>query len=186
MEFGSPRSSPPAGTLDRRERVDEELADVQRLLLAARARVATAESLTGGRLAALFTRLPGSSAVYDGGVVSYATRVKEEVLGVPGSLVAAHGVISAECARAMAQGARDLMGTGYALATTGVAGPDLQEGQPVGTVFIGLAGPAGTRAIRIALAGDRLEIAEQACLAAVSLLRTELADATQVPSAEPE
>lgn len=120
--------------------------------------VATAESLTGGRLAVRLTESPGSSAVFAGGVVSYATEVKIEVLGVPQELVDDHGVVSAECARAMAEGVRALLRTTYGVSTTGVAGPDTQEGKPAGTVFIGVAGPEGTTVEALALSGERGEI----------------------------
>ncbi len=109
------------------------------------ATLATAESLTGGQLAVLMTEIPGSSEVYRGGVVAYATGLKIDVLGVPESVVERSGVVSAECAVAMARGVRLLTGATYGVSTTGVAGPDQQEGKPVGTVFIGLAGPDGTR-----------------------------------------
>ncbi len=132
--------------------------------------MATAESLTGGRLAAELTDVAGSSAVYAGGVVSYATEVKVSVLGVPEGLVAQHGVVSAECAQAMAAGVRRLLGTTYAVATTGVAGPEEQEGQPVGTVYVGAAGPDGSSATRLALAGTRAEIQAASVAAAVSAL----------------
>ena len=122
------------------------------------ATLATAESITGGRLAARVTDAPGASAVYAGGVVSYATEVKVAVLGVPDDLVAEHGVVSEECARSMADGVRALLGTTYGVSTTGVAGPDTQEGQPVGTVFVGLAGPDRTRVLRLALTGGRSDI----------------------------
>ena len=122
------------------------------------ATLSTAESITGGRLAARVTDAPGASAVYAGGVVSYATEVKVAVLGVPEDLVAEHGVVSEECARSMADGVRALLGTTYGVSTTGVAGPDTQEGHPVGTVFVGLAGPAGTRVLRLALTGGRSDI----------------------------
>lgn len=153
-----------------------QVADLHRLLRARAATVATAESLTGGRLASLLTAVSGASAVYLGGVVSYATRVKVDLLGVEQALVDSFGVISAECARAMADAARARLGADYALSTTGVAGPQTQDGHPVGTVFIALSGPAGTSAQRLALTGDRLQIAEGACLAALSLLRAELTD----------
>lgn len=132
--------------------------------------VATAESLTGGLLAVELTEVPGSSAVYAGGVVSYATGVKIDVLGVPEDVVATYGVVSAECARAMADGVRRLLGTTHALATTGVAGPDEQEGKPVGTVYVGLAGPDGTTTTGLSLAGDREVIQAATVDAAVSAL----------------
>ena len=115
--------------------------------------MATAESLTGGRLGMLLTETPGSSGTYVGGVVAYATRIKSAVLGVPGNLVDEHGVVSAECAKAMAGGVRELTGATYALSTTGVAGPDRQEGKAPGTVFVGLAGPDGVSAVALELVG---------------------------------
>jgi nicotinamide-nucleotide amidase len=145
-------------------------ADLHALLRAAGASVATAESLTGGRLAALLTSVPGASATYVGGVVTYATEIKQSLLGVPEALVAEHGVVSAPCARAMARGVRALTGATHALATTGVAGPDRQEGHPPGTVYVGMAGPDGDRAVALALVGDRAAVQDQTCAAAVSLL----------------
>jgi len=140
------------------------------LLGAAGATLATAESLTGGRLAATVTAVPGASASYLGGFVTYATELKESMLGVPPALVERYGVISGECARAMAAGCRDATGATYALATTGVAGPDLQEGKPVGTVFVGLAGPDDVTALSLELVGDRHQIQERACREALSAL----------------
>jgi nicotinamide-nucleotide amidase len=140
------------------------------LLGAAGATLATAESLTGGRLAAAVTAVPGASASYLGGVVSYATELKESLLGVPAGLVEQYGVVSAECARAMAEGCRGVTGATYALATTGVAGPDSQEGKPVGTVFVGLAGPDGVSALTMELVGDRHQIQDATCREALSAL----------------
>lgn len=139
--------------------------------------LATAESLTGGRLAAAITSVPGASESYRGGVVAYATQVKVAVLGVPETLVAAHGVVSAACAQAMAEGARRLVGADWALATTGVAGPDRQEGQPVGTVYVGVAGvhEAG-RVLALELPGTRPDIQAAACREALSALRVMLED----------
>ena len=128
------------------------------------ATLATAESLTGGRLAALMTEIPGSSEVYLGGVVSYATELKVEVLDVPRALVEQYGVVSEECARAMAHGVRRLTGAAYGVSTTGVAGPDRQEGKPVGTVYIALAGPDGRDAVvALELVGDRASIQDRTC-----------------------
>ncbi|HWJ07807.1 MAG TPA: nicotinamide-nucleotide amidohydrolase family protein, partial [Nocardioides sp.] len=118
-----------------------EASDLVDRLVAREATVASAESLTGGRLAARLTEAPGSSRTFLGGVVTYATEAKRGVLDVPEEIVERFGVISEECARAMAEGARRLFGSTYALSTTGVAGPDTQEDKPVGTVFVGLAGP---------------------------------------------
>jgi PncC family amidohydrolase len=143
---------------------------VHELLLERGATVATAESLTGGQLAALLTAAPGASDTFLGGVVSYATAVKEDVLGVDPTLVETYGVVSAECALAMARGVRALMGSTYAVSTTGVAGPAEQEGKPPGTVFVGLAGPAGVSALSLELVGDRAKIQDRTCSEALSAL----------------
>ena len=106
---------------------------------------ATAESCTGGQVAARITDLPGASAVYRGGVVSYWTSVKGAVLGVPQEILDQYGAVSEECARAMAEGARRITGADIAVSVTGVAGPDPDErGVPVGIVYIGLSTPDGT------------------------------------------
>jgi len=106
--------------------------------------LATAESCTGGRVAERMTALPGVSAVYRGGVVSYWTSVKADVLGVPQNILDAHGAVSEETSRAMAEGARRITGADIAVSVTGVAGPDPDErGTPVGVVYIGLATPDG-------------------------------------------
>jgi nicotinamide-nucleotide amidase len=146
-------------------------ADVVDLLRARGATLATAESLTGGRLAALVTEVPGASAVYLGGVVSYATSFKVDVLGVPAAIVEQYGVVSGECARAMAHGARRLTGALYALSTTGVAGPDLQEGKPAGTVYVALVGADGLEVILgMELTGDRSAIQERTCHEALAAI----------------
>lgn len=149
---------------------DGHAARVLRTLEDVGASLATAESLTGGRLAALITAVPGASRVFLGGVVAYDPAVKEHVLGVPHDLVARHGVVSAECARAMAVGVRQLTGATYAVSTTGVAGPDPSEGKRPGTVFVGVAGPDGDRAVALALTGDRSAIADRACRDALAVL----------------
>ena len=106
---------------------------------------ATAESCTGGQVAEKITALPGASRVYRGGVVSYWTEVKGRVLGVPGEILDTYGPVSEECARAMAEGARNITGADLAVSVTGVAGPDPDErGVSVGIVYIGLAAPGGT------------------------------------------
>lgn len=106
---------------------------------------ATAESCTGGRVAERITALPGASAVYRGGVVSYWTSVKADVLGVPQETLDTYGAVSEETARAMAEGARRVTGADIAVSVTGVAGPDPDErGVPVGIVYVGLAAPEGT------------------------------------------
>lgn len=131
--------------------------------------VGCAESLTGGELAALLSGTPGASTVFVGGVVSYATAVKRHLLHVR-----SEQVISAACAEQMAVGVRDLLHVDWALATTGVAGPDTQEDQPAGTVYVGLAGPTGVRSRRLHLDGDRPSIRTATCRAAVGLLLEEV------------
>ena len=107
--------------------------------------MATAESCTGGAVAQRLTALPGASQVYRGGAVSYWTQVKADVLGVPQALLEEYGAVSAEAARAMAEGARRITGADIAVSVTGVAGPDPDErGVDVGIVYIGLAAPEGT------------------------------------------
>ena len=107
--------------------------------------LASAESCTGGLVAERITALPGASRVYRGGVVSYWTQVKGQVLGVPQELLDREGPVSDACARAMAEGARRITGADIAVSVTGVAGPDPDErGVPVGIAYIGLATPDGT------------------------------------------
>ena len=143
---------------------------VHGLLRERSASVATAESLTGGRLAAALTAVPGASRTYVGGVVTYATSMKLDVLRVPPGLVAKHGVVSSECALAMARGVAGLTGATYALSTTGVAGPDPQEGHPPGTVHVGMVGPELATALALELVGNRLVICERTCDEALSAL----------------
>ncbi len=132
--------------------------------------VATAESLTGGLLAARLTDVPGASRSFVGGVVAYATRLKISTLGVAPELVERHGVVSRECAEAMAGGVRDRLGATWGLATTGVAGPDPQEGHGAGTVWVAVAGPDLAETRLLALAGDRLTIREATTDAVLSVL----------------
>jgi len=137
-------------------------------LLRRSAMIATAESLTGGALGDLLSAAPGASDTYLGGVVSYATAVKQKLLGVSDETVREHGVVSAECAAEMAAGVRALVGADVAVSTTGVAGPTEQEGKPVGTVFVGVASDGGVRTTCLDLRGDRASIREQTCREAIS------------------
>ena len=132
--------------------------------------MACAESITGGGLADLLSGTPGASATYVGGVVSYATRVKRELLGVTAAIV-----VSADCASQMASGVRKLMDADWAVSTTGVAGPETQDDQPVGTVFVGVSGPHGESVRRLDLEGDRAQIRALARREAVQVLLDELA-----------
>ncbi len=148
----------------------DDAAVVHGLLLERGETVATAESLTGGRLGMELTETPGSSATYVGGIVAYATRLKVALLGIEETLVARYGVVSPECALAMARGVREQTGATYALSTTGVAGPDRQEGKPAGTVFVGLVGPGVQTAVALELVGSRSAIRERTCKEALSAL----------------
>jgi nicotinamide-nucleotide amidase len=144
-------------------------ARVHRALLSRGETVGCAESLTGGALAEVLSSTPGASATFVGGLVTYATRLKRELLGVT-----AAQVVSADCASQMALGARTRLGVDWALATTGVAGPEKQDDKPVGTVYVALAGPGGMRVHRLALDGDREAIRAAACRAALEALADEL------------
>ncbi|WP_426958025.1 CinA family protein [Muricoccus radiodurans] len=139
---------------------DEVLAQAAALLDALRARhltVATAESCTGGLVAAALTAVPGSSDCVLGGFVTYANATKTAVLGVPESVLSRVGAVSEECARAMADGALRASGSDLALSTTGIAGPGGGTAdKPVGLVFIGAARRDGPRQVRrVVLPGDR-------------------------------
>jgi nicotinamide-nucleotide amidase len=134
------------------------------------ATVATAESLTGGALGDLLSAAPGASDTYLGGIVSYATEVKQALLQVSAETVHRHGVVSAECAAEMATGVRDLLGADYGVSTTGVAGPATQEDKPVGLVYVGVAGPDGVSTEELHLEGDRAAIREQTVLEAIQLV----------------
>jgi nicotinamide-nucleotide amidase len=134
--------------------------------------LATAESCTGGLVAARLTGVPGASDVFVGGVVAYANGVKEEELGVPRSVLERHGAVSAEAAAAMAEGARERLGADVAVAVTGVAGPGGgTEEKPVGLVFAHASGPDGAEARRSELPGDREMIRGRATAAALHLVR---------------
>ena len=156
-----------------------DVVEVHRLLAERGATVAVAESLTGGLLGAALTSMSGASATFRGGVLVYSTDLKETLGGVPGPLLDAEGAVSAEVAAAMAAGVRDRTGATYGVALTGVAGPDLQEGHPAGTVFIGVAGPVGGQVRSLRLRGDRSAIRSGTVDAALEMLRDVIsADAT--------
>lgn len=139
--------------------------------------VATAESLTAGLVAATIAGVPGASAVLRGGLVVYATELKHVLADVPEDVLARFGAVSAETARALAVGAAVRCGANVGIGLTGVAGPDEQEGRPVGTVYVGLSVPGRPPwAERLALTGDRGRIREGACVAAMEMV-TEVASA---------
>lgn len=133
--------------------------------------LATAESLTAGQLAARIAGVPGASAVLRGGLVVYATDLKATLAGVPREILRRHGAVSPETARALADGAARLCGADIGVGLTGVAGPDEQEGQPVGTVHVGLVLPGGPAwSVPLTLSGDRAAIRDAACSRALQLL----------------
>ena len=132
---------------------------------------ATAESCTGGGVGSALTSVPGSSAVFWGGVISYDNSVKENVLGVPHAVLETVGAVSAECAAAMAAGVRRLMKTDLAVSLTGIAGPDGGSAEkPVGLVWFGLATPDGVRTEKAILRGDRAGIRARAVEHALGML----------------
>lgn len=138
------------------------LAESEALLSATRARgwrITTAESCTGGLIAGLLTAIGGSSDVVDGGAVTYSNAAKTRMLGVPAAMIAAHGAVSEEVARAMAAGAQASAGVELAIAVTGIAGPGGgTETKPVGLVWFGLASPSGVLACAQIFPGDRTAV----------------------------
>ncbi len=154
----------------------DELPNLVVARLAARGeRVALAESCTGGLVAELLTRVSGSSAVFDLGVVAYANAMKERIVGVPAALLAAHGAVSEPVARALAEGARRVGAATWGIGITGVAGPTGGTPEkPVGTVHVALAGPGGTSAVERLYRGDRDRIRLVAAYEALNLLRVAL------------
>jgi len=132
--------------------------------------VATAESLTGGDVGGAICTVPGASAYYRGGVISYAYEVKARVLGVDAQLLATEGAVNPEVAAQMAAGAARVCGADYAVSTTGVAGPAPADGQPVGTVFIGVHAPGGCEVFERHYDGDRARVRAAASADAIALL----------------
>ncbi len=133
--------------------------------------LATAESCTGGGIGAALTAVPGSSSVYRGGVISYCNDVKHRLLQVPQQMLDTHGAVSGPVAEAMAQGARALLQTDYAVSVTGLAGPDGDAyGNPVGTVYIGFASETQVLSRRCLFSGTREEIRNQTIEAALDLI----------------
>ncbi|KAI0468406.1 putative competence/damage-inducible protein CinA [Xylaria cf. heliscus] len=154
--------------------------DVIRLLRSAGETVGVAESLTAGGVMAALTSVPGASAAFRGGIVSYATPLKQLLLDVDTELIAREGVIHADVAVQMAEGARrattfDDTPTTWGIGTTGVAGPDSQDGKPVGTVFIGIAFPHGNQSWGpFSFPGTRERVREATVAEALSRLRDAL------------
>ncbi|GAA4948419.1 CinA family protein [Actinoplanes utahensis] len=143
-------------------------------LVERRETLATAESLTGGLVAATIVEIPGVSAVYRGGLVVYATELKGRLAGVPEGLLAERGPVDGDVAAQLAEGARKRCGADWGVATTGVAGPEPQDGKPVGLVYVAAAGPAGTEVRELQLTGNREAIRTESVTAVLQLLTDSL------------
>jgi nicotinamide-nucleotide amidase len=151
---------------------DELASVVGQLLVDQQATLAVAESCTGGYLAHQFTQHAGSSAYFQGGIISYANEVKVKQLGVSQDILYTEGAVSDTCVMAMATGARKNLGTTYALATSGIAGPDGgTDEKPVGTIWIALAHPNGVIARKLTQGGTRIQNIHLSSLTAINLLR---------------
>ena len=143
---------------------------VQEALLHRGETVAVAESLTGGALGAALTALPGSSATFRGGVTAYASDLKAALLGVDVALLASVGAVDPLVATQMAAGVRERLQATYGLATTGVAGPDAQDGHPPGEVHLAVAGPSGGQVVSVTLSGGRAVVRAAAVRRALAML----------------
>ncbi|NQU17229.1 MAG: CinA family protein [Candidatus Saganbacteria bacterium] len=132
--------------------------------------VSAAESLTGGLVCERLTNIAGSSVYFMGGIVSYHNRIKVTELQIPGSVIAKHGAVSIEVAKAMAEGIRKRFKTDIGLSSTGCAGPDPQPPAPVGLAYVSVASIKGTEFRELHLQGTRQEIREKAAQAAIGLL----------------
>ncbi len=142
-----------------------------RLLVTHKLILSTAESCTGGLIAKCITDVPGSSRYFSGGVVSYSNDIKEKVLHVDRRLIAAHGAVSEEVARAMARGVQKVMGTDCSVAVTGIAGPDGGSAEkPVGLVYAAVAKGGTVEVKRFVFPGDRDGIRRQTARAAMDML----------------
>ena len=150
-------------------------------LVERRETLATAESLTGGLIAATVVEIPGVSAVYRGGLVVYATDLKHALAGVPEDLLAERGAVDPDVALGLAAGARERCGADWGVATTGVAGPEPQDGKPVGLVYVAVAGPSGSVVRELKLDGNRAAIRSESVTLALRLLadRVDEASATR-------
>jgi nicotinamide-nucleotide amidase len=146
---------------------------LQRLAIERGVTVSTAESCTGGNIAHQITSISGSSEYFLGGVVSYSNGVKRQVLGVPADVLENPGAVSEPCARAMVEGVRSLMGSDFAVSTTGIAGPlGGTERKPVGLVYIGVASAEHRLVEEHVFSGDRGAVIEAATARALELLIT--------------
>jgi nicotinamide-nucleotide amidase len=147
------------------------------LLIAGGDTIAVAESLTGGLVTAALASVPGASAVLRGGVVAYATDLKSSLLGVPADLLERRGAADPDVAAGMAEGVARRLAATVGVATTGVAGPDPADGQPVGTVFIAVCVRGRTASRALTLAGDRQAIRSATVGSALTLTLSTLREA---------
>ncbi|MCS4484236.1 CinA family protein [Gleimia sp. 6138-11-ORH1] len=138
--------------------------------------IATAESLTGGLLSGVLTSVPGASGCFQGGVTSYATSIKAKILGVEPELLETKGAVDPEVAKQMAQNVRELFCTDWAISTTGVAGPEPQDGKEVGTVYIAVANENQTYVKACSFTGSRAEIRYATVAAALEYFQNIVAD----------
>lgn len=141
--------------------------------------MATVESLTGGLLSASIVEIAGVSGIFRGGLVVYATELKSDLAGVPADLLAERGPVDPDVAAALAEGGRRRCGADWGLATTGVAGPEPQDGKPVGLVYVAAAGPTGTEVRKLDLDGGRDHIRSAAVIEALRLLADQIHAADQ-------
>lgn len=144
-------------------------------LAAKKLTVAVAESLTGGLIMAALTSVPGVSRVFRGGVVAYATDTKESMLGVDAELLETSGAVDPDVAEQMAAGVRERFDVSFGLSSTGVAGPDDQDGKSPGLVFVAVSAPFGVWHRELLLEGDRSAVRTRAGIAALELLSDVLA-----------
>ena len=148
---------------------------IGKLLKSKNKTVSTAESCTGGEIAHLLTSVPGSSAYFKGSVIAYANSVKTQLLGVQEYIIGKYGAVSEETVKEMAVGARNLFKTDFAVATSGIAGPDGgTETKPVGTVWIAVASEKGTVSEKRVFGNDRITNIKRFSLAALNLLRKQI------------
>ena len=150
--------------------LNQSAQEILELLRSSQSTLATAESITGGLISGALTDIPGSSDVFLGGVVAYSAAAKSSLLGVDRELMTRHGVVSAEVASAMAQGALHAFGSSWAIATTGVAGPGASEGVAAGTIWIAVAhaGDAPESQLLL-LSGDRQQVRSETIARAFTL-----------------
>ncbi|WP_427016999.1 CinA family protein [Pseudarthrobacter sp. P1] len=150
--------------------VERDLPTLVADAVAAHLTVATAESLTGGMVAATLVQAAGASGMLLGGVIAYQNHIKTDILGVDPARLLSHGAVDAQVAVQMAEGICRLTGARVGISTTGVAGPEPHGGKPVGNVYIGVALDGAAQAYEYHFAGDRAHVRQQACDEALALL----------------